>query len=48
MNEFLQNDDGLSDEEIANCCEALRLWEENSHDEERKIEECHFIETERR
>ena len=39
MNEFLQNDDGLSDEEIISCCEALRLWKENSHDEENNHDE---------
>lgn len=34
MNEFLRSDEVLSDEEIALCAEAARLWEEDRANEE--------------
>lgn len=34
MNEFLQSDEVLTDEEIALCAEAARLWEEGGEDDE--------------
>ena len=36
MNEFLQNDEMLTDEEIAICAEAARLWEDESRDDKER------------
>ena len=35
MNELLRSSENLTDEEILLCAEALRLWEEDSRNEER-------------
>ena len=36
MNELLQSEETLTDEEILLCAEALRLWEEDSRNNEKE------------